>query len=180
MVATRLPSLTHQSLIHTEGRKSISRQMKKQNEILHHNIEDLKLNIEETFNDTKRSIDDTLEGIKAEYDLTESLFLKLDKLYGAVADITDALSNSGAASNNGYIYHPISDNTPDFQHISAALSDMGSAMEEDVSAARGIKPMGLMKLFKTHLSGDAGAADWCRVYTVCSLSQLSTVMTNDW
>ena len=40
-----------------EGRKGIARQAKQQSDILHHNIKDLKHNIDEAYRDTKRAVE---------------------------------------------------------------------------------------------------------------------------
>lgn len=142
-----------------EGRKNISRQMKHQNDILHHNIKDLKHNIDVTYKETRKSIESSVANVKAEYDLTESIFLILEKVYGAVAELSDTLSTASSEGSNsgGYIHHPISDNTPDFQHVAAVLGGAGVPSEESF-AVRGIKPMGLMKLFKTYLPSSSSSS----------------------
>jgi hypothetical protein len=144
----------------SEGRKNIARQTKRQNEILHHNIKDLKQNIDVTYKETKKSIENSVTNMKAEYDITESIFLTLDKVYGAVAEVSDTLAaaksegpSSSSGGSTGYLYHPISDNTPDFQHVAAVLSGVcGSGGSfDDTLTVRGIRPVGLMKLFKTYM-----------------------------
>jgi hypothetical protein len=194
-----------------EGRKNISRQMKRQNEILHHNIKDLKHNIDVIYKDTKKSVDHTVANLKTEYDLTESIFLTLEKVYGAIAEVSDTLaaakseSQPSPSGGGGYIYHPISDNTPDFQHLAAILGGVGGGFDETF-AVRGIKPIGLMKLFKTYMHADELLADGGgggtggsrsptkstmkafmqvgsssrRAFTVCTLSQLGDIVNNNW
>ena len=192
-----------------EGRKNISRHMNRQNEVLHRNMKELKQNVDVIYKDTKKSVDRSMSIIKEEYDLTESIFFTLDKVYGTIAKVTDVLAATRDECQNGYKYHPISDNTPDFQHVSAILGGVGSDPDEAMEL-RGIKPLNLMKLFKTHLeiplegggsddikhqsrggsrlplqqSGpgtiiQAGASSR-RVYTVCPLSQIGEIIKNNW
>ena len=57
----------------------------------------------------------------------------LVKVYGAVAEVSDTLAQAkcdaipSPRGGKGYIYHPISENTPDFQHLGAILGGAGGA-----------------------------------------------------
>jgi hypothetical protein len=148
--------------------------------------------------------------VKTEYDLTESIFLLLEKIYGAIAEVTDTLTeakNRNVNIEDGYLFHPVSDNTPDFQYLEAIL--LGGDNFDQSYASRGIKQLGLMKLYKTYLSKDgthgiSGSSSSTisrksptkssiktsiqggysssrrRAFTVCSLKQLSNIMNNNW